>query len=81
MWDNRGAIIINNSGPVDRGDWKMVIPAVQPVGSQGLDNRMPKYIVLWENVRARMLWGVNRVSVTRNIYYWGGLTGGSGHYY
>ena len=28
-----------------------------------------------------MLWGVNRVSVTRNIYYWGGLTGGSGHYY
>ena len=72
MWDKRGAIIINNSGPVDGGGWKMVIPAVQPVGSQGLDNRMPKYIVLWENVRARMLWGVNRVSVTRNIYYWGG---------
>ena len=41
-----GAIIINNSGPVDRGDWKMVIPAVQPVGSQGLDNRMPKYSVV-----------------------------------
>ena len=60
---------------MDRGDCKIVIPAVQPVGSQGLDNRMPK-LVLWENVRARMLWGVNRVSVTRNIYYLGEVNRG-----